>query len=114
MAKLLPNAKAEKYKWVIIPPGTVHCYPHTDAQQIVYDLWEVRALTAFHDAELAQATKDIKNILGKVQKNNRDPNRTLSFIIFDNRPLLVWARYGAIGPHDDPRKIVKALKLKLR
>lgn len=113
MAAPLPNATADKYKWVLIK-GVVHCYPSDATGQIIYDPWQVRELTPFHDAELAQATKAIKDILRKVQKNNRDPNRTLSFIIFDNRPLLVWAQYGAIGPHDNPKKIAKALRLKLR
>jgi hypothetical protein len=113
MAPPLPNSTADKYKWALIK-GVVHCYPSDAAVQLIYDLWQVRELTPFHDAELAQATKAIKNILRKVQKNNKDPNRTLSFIIFGNRPLLVWAQYGAIGPDDNPKKIEKALRLKLR
>jgi hypothetical protein len=80
--------------------------------QTVLNLWEAEELTEFHDAELAQATKEINAIFGRIQKNNKDPNRTASFIEFQNRHFLVWASYGYVTPYDDDATIIKALKLK--
>jgi hypothetical protein len=82
--------------------------------QTVLNLWETEELTDFHDAELAQATKEINAIVEKIQKNNRDPNRTVSLIEFKNRHLLVWASYGHVTPFDDDEIIIKALKLKTK
>jgi hypothetical protein len=75
-------------------------------------LWEADELTDFHDAELARATREINAIVDRIQKNNKDPERNLSFIQFKNRHLLVWATYGAVTPYDDDATIIKALKLK--
>jgi hypothetical protein len=82
--------------------------------QTVLNLWETEELTEFHDAELAQATKEINAIFERVQKNNRDPNRTASLIEFKNRHLMVWASYGHVTPFDDDETIIKAFKLKAK
>ena len=77
-------------------------------------LWEAAELTEFHDAELARATKEINAIYSRLERNNRNRERKLSLIEFQNRHLLVWARYGVVGPEDDEETIKKALKLKGR
>jgi hypothetical protein len=105
-------AQGEKYTWIWSPGFGMNCFRSPDADQTVTKLWEVEHLTTFHDAELAQATKEINAILTKLEASNKDPDRTLSFIRFQNRHFLVWARYGAIGPHDDEAMITKALGLK--
>jgi hypothetical protein len=84
----------------------VYCFTSPDGFQTVANLWEATELTPFHDAELAQATKDINSILMKVQKKNKDRYRTLSFVQFNSRHFLV------VGPYDDHKKIEKGLRLK--
>lgn len=93
--------------------GKVCCFKDPAADQTLTKLWETVELTAFHDAELAQATKEINAILSEVEESNKDSKRKLSFIRFQNRQLLVWASY-AVGPHDDDESIIKALRLKVR
>ncbi len=102
-----------KYAW-IMSGNYVYCYKSTAGGQDVGKLWEVAELSEFHDAELAQATREINAILARLERGNRDPERKLSLIEYKNRHPLVWARYGVVGPHDDDRTIVKALKLKQR
>jgi hypothetical protein len=70
-------------------------------------------VTPFHDAELAQATKEINAVLSRLEKGNKDSGRKLSLIEFQNRHLLVWAEYGAVGPYDDEATIIEALGLKV-
>jgi hypothetical protein len=82
--------------------------PGGDLELLIY----CAELTSFHDAALAQATKEINAILSKIEKGNRDPERQLSFIEFENRHLLVWAHYGLNGPHDDDDTIIKVLGIK--
>ena len=69
-------------------------------------------LTGFHDAELARATKEINAILSEIEKGNKDPERELSFIQFQNRHFLVWAGHGVVGPDDDDETIQKTLRLR--
>ncbi|HEX2450741.1 MAG TPA: hypothetical protein VHJ69_06360 [Gemmatimonadales bacterium] len=90
------------------------CFRWTESWQTLTNLWETTDLTAFHDAELAQATKDINAILRRLEESNKDSNRKLSFIRFRNRHFLVWARYGAVGQFDDDETIVQELKLKVK
>jgi hypothetical protein len=101
------------YSWTLDPTGMI-CFASPDSYQTVTNLWESTELTDFHDAELAKATKEINAILGGIEKSNKDPGRKLSFIRFKNQRLLVWAGYGAVGPDDDHKTIVKALKLKVK
>jgi hypothetical protein len=110
MAK--PKPKPKTYSWVLSPDG-MYCYVTTESYQTLTNLWETTELTAFHDAELAGATKEINAILGKLEKNNKDSKRKLSFIRFRNQHFLVWAKYGAVGLSDDDRTITKGLKLKI-
>jgi len=91
---------------------TIDCFKDPLDRQTVTKLWEAGGLTSFHDAELAQATKEINTILGKIEKGNKDRKRKLSFVKFRNRLFLVWAGYGAVGSHDDEKTVMKALRLK--
>ncbi len=77
----------------------------------VRKFWEVEELTAFHDAQLAQATAEINGILGAIEARNNDPKRHLSLILFQNRHFLVWAE-DRVGAYDDDETIRKTLRLK--
>lgn len=113
MAKPKPKPKPKpKYSW-IMSGNYVYCYKGWGGQDVA-KLWEAEELTEFHDADLARATKEINAILSKVEKSNRRSERKLSLIEFQNRHLLVWARYGVVGQDDDDETIRKALKLKGR
>ena len=112
MAKKGSNGKVT-YSWWLDPMGML-CFISDAASQTLTNLWEATELTAFHDAELAKATKEINSILSGLEKNNKDPNRKLSFILFQNRHFLVWAGYGAVGPFDDEKVIAEGFKLKVK
>jgi hypothetical protein len=101
---------AQKYSWSMDSSG-VYCFKSPAGYQTVKKLWEADELTSFHDAKLAQTTTQINAILSRLDKSNKDPQRSLSFIQVQNRLLLCWAKYDAIGPVDDDETIVKALKL---
>ena len=109
-ARRIPK-KPPKYSWIESADGVV-CYRNPSGFQTLTGLWEVGALTAFHDSEMAKATKEINAILSRVEQSNRDPKRNLSWVQFQNRHLLVWASYDVIGPDDDDATIIKALRLK--
>ncbi|HLW49251.1 MAG TPA: hypothetical protein VKW09_16010 [bacterium] len=103
------------YSWVIGPiTRKIYCYKSSRADQVVSKFWEADGETAYHDADLVNATKEINAILSKVERGNGDPDRQLSLVIFKNRPFLVWASYEIVGPDDDEATIAKALKLKIR
>ena len=101
-----------KYSWTMTADRRVKCYKSQAGGQTITSLWVLGELTPFHDAELAQATKEINAILTRVEASNKEPELTLSFIRFQNRHFLVWARYGAVGPHDDEATIRKTLRVK--
>jgi hypothetical protein len=108
--KALPIS-AQTYSWNLSSRGLV-CFKDPASFQTVEKLWEAQEFTSFHDARLAKATTQINAILSRVDKNNKDPERSLSFIQFQNRLLLCWAKYGAIGPSDDDGAIGTALRLR--
>lgn len=112
MARKQKPSATNKYTWIYSPTHGMLCYLDPNADQTLTTLWEATELTPFHDAELAKATKAINEILQAVESRNRDSDRKLSFIQFQNRHLLVWARYGVVGASDDGATIAKALKLK--
>lgn len=92
--------------------NTIDCFKSKANRQTVCKLWSVGALSEFHDAELADATKKINAVISRLEKGNRDRTRKLSFVQHRNQLLLVWASYGRIGPDDDFKVIKKALKLR--
>ena len=112
MAKPKPKP-TPTYAW-IMSGNYVYCYKSPWGGQDDAKLWEAAELSDFHGAELAKATREINAILARLEKNNRKADRKLSFVAFQNRHLLVWARYGVVGPFDDQATIIKALKLKTK
>ena len=107
------DSKTTKYTWFLTGEG-IYCYNSPEGLQTLTKLWEAVELSAFHDAELADATKKINDVLSRIEKSNRGNGRKLSLVAFQNRHLLVWAKYGVIGPSDDDASIKKALRLKSR
>jgi hypothetical protein len=101
----------QKYSWTR-KGDKVHCFKGSGGQTVCC-LWEADELTSFHDAELAQATRQINAILSRLEKDNTNRERTLSFVEFQNRHFLVWASYGVVGPSDDDETIIKSLRLKV-
>ena len=103
----------ETYYWICGDQqcDTIDCLKGDD-WQTVCKFWTVTGLSDFHDAELAEATKKINAILNRLEKGNRNKKRKLSFVKHQNRLLLVWAGYGAVGPADDFNVIKKVLKLR--
>ena len=75
--------------------------------------------TYFHPAELEEATKKINRILSKI---GPDPKgRKLSFAHTHLCVLLAWCSHtgkprakSAVTRHDNPDKVVRALKLKVK
>ena len=107
MARATDN---ETYSWAV-EGHKVCCRKSPADTQTLTKFWEVEQLTGFHDAELAQATKEINTILSTVEQGNKDPGRKLSFIQFRNQHFLVWAEYR-VGSQDDEETIRKTLRLK--
>ena len=101
-----------RYNW-ILGPGGLRCYRSSSGGQHVVSLWEPEEKSIFHDEVLMKASKEINAILGKVDKDNQDKKRVLSWIEYQNRHLLVWVTYDDfVGRDDDPDTVRKALKLK--
>jgi hypothetical protein len=101
------------YSWSV-SGGKINCCTSKDSTCTVSNLWEVTELTAFHDAELQQATKETNGILEDLKKTNKDPKRDLSFIQIKDRHFLVWTYPGLVGPDDDETTTRKMLRLKAR
>jgi hypothetical protein len=110
------NGKIETYMWICgdLDCKTIDCFPARSLSQTVCNLWEANELTGFHDAELAQGTKKINAIVSRIEKGNKNKKRKLSFLHFRNRLFLIWAEYGVVGPDNDDKTIMKALKLRSR
>lgn len=103
----------KSYSWSY-SGGKINCCTSKDSTCTVSNLWEVAELTAFHDAELQQATKEINGILQGITKASKDTNRELSFIQIKDRHFLVWVHPGIVGPDDDDKTVRKMLRLKAR
>ncbi len=106
------NAK-KTYTWTY-KDGKMNCCESATSTCTVTKLWEAAELTAFHDAELQQATKEINVILEEMRKGNKDPKRELSFIQVRDRHFLAWTTPGIVGPDSDDQTIRKMLRLKTR
>lgn len=108
------KTKEPTYQWLCADQqcDKMDCFPSSWNTQTISNLWETNGVSAFHDAELKKATAEINAILGAVGKENKNPERKLSFINVDSRLMLVWAEYGAVGPNDDERAVIRALGLK--
>src|SRR5918999_883882 len=104
-----PKPKPTGYTWVLDKDGVL-CYSGGSGQTVAR-LWEADSLSGFHDEELAKATKEINAILERVARSQASEDAELSFIEFQDRHMLVWARYGAVSPYDDDDVIAEALGL---
>ena len=116
MATTDPGKKPiETYQWLCGDQrcDTMDCFKSTWNTQTVTGLWGAGKLTEFHDAQLAEATRKINDILNGLEKRS-GKNRKLSYIKHQNRLMLVWAGYGVVGPDDDFKVVVKALGLRRR
>jgi hypothetical protein len=106
-----PTPAPTKYTYVLTPRG-VTCYADpAGGQTLIPRLWEADS-SEFHDDTLQTATQEINQIIDRVERENADADRYVSFIEFQSRLMLVWTRYGPIGPHDDEEEIASVLKVK--
>ena len=98
----------------VTPDGWVSCEPGTNTCGIA-ELLEAET-SGFHDANLAEATRKINEILGSIPP---DPEgRKLSLLHTNFGSLLAWVEHGGavsdpgIRPDADNATIAKALRLK--
>ena len=107
-----PPPKPPKFTWAISSDGTtVKCSRSPADNQFIVYFAEAKRLSSFHDAELAQVTKELNAILERVGKNNKNAKRKLAFLNTPKGLFLAWSEYGDITPYDDDAKIEKALGL---
>ena len=105
--------------------GIMYCfeYPFPDcAVSFLGDgsdvLWEASNPTDSHPAELNDATKTITGILKRVAATNRDPNRHLCFISYNDRLFLVWSKHvdkrpaGGVDARSPKKAVYRSLKLR--
>jgi hypothetical protein len=86
------------------------CFGSPKADCVVDKFWEtVETTGSFYDADLARATTEVNETLGKLREA-KDPHRELSFIVVENALLLLWTQ-PAIGSYDKPHVIRQALGL---
>jgi hypothetical protein len=110
-----PKPGPPKRSWWIDKKHVAHCYRNPAGDCLVFPspgtpaLWEAGG--EFYDVRLARATREINDILGRLN-DDKDPNKELSFIKVESRLLLVWTECGTIGLDDDPDTIKKELGLK--
>jgi len=102
-----------KRSWYIHPrTKKLHCYKHDNNDCAVVGLWQAAA-SELHDAELQSATDEINKILDRVEQDNEDSARRLSFIKFRRRWMLVWIHEAESITSENPEdQIAKALKLR--
>ena len=73
---------------------------------------EVRgAASAFHDAEIQQATKEINAIIEEVERGNRDKARELRLVQIHDRHLLAWVYSDLVSSGTDQATVAKMLRL---
>src|SRR5262249_27097877 len=95
----IETGKTTTYQWLCADQqcNNIDCFKGERDTQTVCKLWGARAVSSFHDAALADATKKINSILSRIERSNKNKKRKLSFIKFQNRLLLVWAGYARWG-----------------
>ena len=107
----------KKYGWAAAtPPDKIVCFKSSEDTQVIgsdprKSLVTARRLTPFHDAELAQCTKEINAILARVRRGNKNPNRELAFLRVPGGLFLAWTEH-AIGAQDDEADINRVLGIK--
>lgn len=66
----------------------------------------------FHDAELQSATREINDILDRIERNSKDVSRHLCFIDVRNRFMLVWSNEAEGISKDNDPEVARFLKIK--
>lgn len=110
----MPEPKDEKetqktYAWSF-DNGKMNCCESTSNTCNVAKLWE-GAASAFHDAEIQQATKEINAILAELDRSNRDKARELRLVQIHDRHLLAWVHSDLVSSGTDQAIVAKALRL---
>ena len=103
--------KTRDWSWERTGDG-IWCYSSDKDLCTIVRLWEGRR-SEIHDAELQDATAEINRIIDRLERDNADTSRRLSFINFQGRLMLVWTHCGdVVSSYDDDAEIAKALKVK--
>ncbi|HWT81471.1 MAG TPA: hypothetical protein VN648_21975 [Candidatus Methylomirabilis sp.] len=112
MAEPTPTSKWNHF-WVLKPEG-VDCYKGGSSQTITSKLWEAEAPTEVHDRVLMEVTEQINRVLAEASQKCPHPDWELGLIKFQGRYMLAWTRprLGGLGPDDDPRDVMRALRLR--
>lgn len=116
MAKPKPDpTPGDNYWWALVPPGRVECYSGGDSQTLLPKLWEAEGPTEIHDRVLMDVTAEVNRVLAEAAEKCPHPDWELGFIAFQGRYMLAWTQpmLGGLGPDDDPREVMKALRLRL-
>lgn len=110
----MPEPKDEKepektYAWSY-DKGKINCCESKQNTCNVAKLWD-GAASAFHDAELKQATKEINAIMEQLERGNRDKSRELRFVQIHDRHLLAWVHSDLVSSGTDQSRVAKMLRL---
>ena len=110
----MPEPKDDKetqktYAWSF-DNGKMNCCESKDNTCNVAKLWE-GAASAFHDAEIQQATKEINAIIEEVERGNRDKARELRLVQIHDRHLLAWVYSDLVSSGTDQATVAKMLRL---
>lgn len=118
-----PSGKPKTRDWKEVSKGEgitrMICFKSTKSMQTVAKFWETVETTPFHTRELALATKEINGVLEQAGRVASRPKGVLSFIVIENRLLLLWAEdvsrspRGGLGSNAKLSRIAKALKLRV-
>jgi hypothetical protein len=110
-----PREDALPYSWIWSgeEPNKILCTPDpAGGQTVEASWWELEEPMPFHDETLVQASREINEILSRCQQYASPPEKTLSFILIDARPFLVWSDVRTVGPFDEPDAIAQAFRLR--
>jgi hypothetical protein len=110
-----PTPPIWTYWWTLNPKNVVKCYKGGGSQAVTPKLWEAEAPTEVHDNVLMEVTEEINRVLAEASKKCPHADWELGLIAFQGRYMLAWTHpvLGGLGPHDDPRDVIKALHLRL-
>lgn len=103
------------YWWTLGPDNVVNCYKHGDSQAVTPKLWEAEAPKEVHDNVLMEVTEEINRVVAETSTKCPHADWERGLLSFQGRYMLAWTRpiLGGVGPDDDPRDVIKALRLRL-
>ncbi len=101
------------YYWAQTP-HQIDCFKGGNTQTVTSKLWEAEGPTEVHDRVLMEVTEEINRVLAEASEKCPHPEWELGLIKFQGRYMLAWTRprLGGLGPDDDPRDVMKALRLR--